>query len=436
MGFLSYHALLLARLPLKRGLMFYRHMSELARFRALPPDQQRLRQLELLDSILRFAARTNFYQPLCDQHHSDDAIELLKSFPYLEKETVRARPDDFATYAFPTIPAHTSGTTGTPLRLRRALGSIAREEAGFITWYRSAGWPPEDTMIVMRGDLVAPVERRQPPYGLRDLIGNRLVLSTYHLSDAAMSWYLAAIQSSGARFLSAYPSAAFILADYLSRNELAPLGLRAVFLASETVQDGQKSVIEKFLGPVHAHYGSAERVCWMTTCSAGHYHEDTSYGFSEFAPLGEGMFEIIATGLTNNAMPLIRYRTGDIAVAPFTWDQFCPCGKPGPGCKQIVGRVDDLLVTPDHRRIGRLDHVFKGVAHVVAAQIIQHAPDRVEMRVIRADGYSAEDEAGIARNFAARVGPDVRLEFTYLVQMPRTAAGKFRAVVSRLPAQP
>jgi phenylacetate-CoA ligase len=285
-------------------------------------------------------------------------------------------------------------------------------------------------MVVLRGDLVCPVMRPTPPFGVHDSIGRRLVLSSYHMSDAALPWYCEQIRARAYAFLSAYPSSAYVLADFLRRSGAEPMGLRAVFLASETLYEYQREVIEALLGPVRAHYGNAERTTWMTTCRAGRYHEDPSYGYTEYVPCGEGAYEIVATGFINRAMPLIRYRTGDVALEPFGWGKACECGSLLPGCQAVIGRVDDLVVTPDGRRIGRLDHVFKGVAHVIAAQIVQHRPDAVTIRVVRDHNYAPGDEADIRRHFAERAGTDIKVDVVYEPALPRTPQGKFRAVIS------
>ena len=430
MGFIKYNLAMLAHHAVKRSPLFQRSMAAIIEHRACEPEEQRGRQLLLLEQALASAARAPHYLPMfAKAMEIDNPIEVLKALPYLDKDSLRRAPRAFRTTAF-SVPAYTSGTTGTPLLLRRSLSCIAREAAGFFSWYQSAGWHPGDLMAVLRGDLVVPVNRVIPPFGLRDYVEDRLVLSSYHLSDRTLPWYIGMIRGSGARFLSAYPSSAFVLADFMRRNAEDPLALDAVFLASETVHDEHKALIEQFIGPVHSHYGMAERVCWMTSCSAGCYHEDTQYGYTEYVPIGEGLYEIVATGLINRAMPLLRYRTGDLAFAPFGWEYRCACGKSGPGCAHIVGRVDDLFVTADGRKIGRLDHVFKGVRHVIAAQIVQREPGVAEIRIMRDAGYSDRDESELRDRLAARAGSGLHITCTYLGHLPRTQNGKFRAVVS------
>ena len=396
-------------------------------------ETRHVESIRKLSQILLVAKKSVYYREmLAGYSKKRNPIDFLKTLPYLEKEALRARPELFLTGEKIKISAHTSGTTGTPLRLWRSPHSIAREEAGFFSWYCQAGWRPGWLMVVLRGDLVVPIEQQTPPFGVRDFIGKRLVLSSYHMSDVTLPWYVDAIRSSGGIFMSAYPSSAAILADYLWRKGKRPLRMKAVFLASETVTQEQIDLIREFVGPVHVQYGMAERVSWMTTCQAGCYHEDTSYGFTEYAPLGDDRYEIVATGFINEAQPLVRYQTGDIAIGPFGWKDRCECGAHGPGCRQILGRADDLFILPDGRKIGRLDHVFKGVPHIVAAQIVQHDLHNVEIVVVPDVHYEQEVEKIIRAKFLERTSNDLAIKFTYRSSLPRSASGKFRAVVSQV----
>ena len=433
MGTLSYNLKMLWRLFGKRNPEFHRQVNELAEWRDLDTETRHVEQISKLAHTLMAAKKSVYYRDMLSNFGGkQNAIDFLKTLPYLEKEALRARPELFLTGEKMTVAAHTSGTTGTPLQLRRSLRSIAREEAGFFSWYCQAGWRPGWPMIVLRGDLVVPQERETPPFGVHDFIGRRWVLSSYHMSDVTLPWYIDTIRSSGSIFMSAYPSSAYILAEYIWRKGLRPFGMKAVFLASETVNQEQIDLISEFIGPVHVQYGMAERVCWMTTCQAGCYHEDTSYGFTEYAPLGDDRYEIVATSFINDAQPLIRYQTGDIAIGPFGWKDRCECGAMGPGCRQIIGREDDLFHLPDGRKIGRLDHVFKAVPHIVAAQIIQHDLYHTEIVIVPDVHYEQSYEKIIRAKFTERTSADIALQFTYRSFLPRTARGKFRAVVSKI----
>ncbi len=60
-------------------------------------------------------------------------------------------------------------------------------------------------------------------------------------------------------------------------------------------------------------------------------------------PLGEGeKGELVLTPLTKEALPLIRYRTGDITF--LLEDEKCSCGRTHPKIHRILGRSDDMVV--------------------------------------------------------------------------------------------
>ena len=51
--------------------------------------------------------------------------------------------------------------------------------------------------------------------------------------------------------------------------------------------------------------------------------------------------ELVLTSLTKEAMPLIRYRTGDITMV---LEDECPCGRTHTRLDKFLGRVDDMLI--------------------------------------------------------------------------------------------
>jgi len=59
-------------------------------------------------------------------------------------------------------------------------------------------------------------------------------------------------------------------------------------------------------------------------------------------PVGEGeRGELVVTTLTKEAMPLIRWKTGDITIME---EEKCNCGRTHPRIMRILGRADDMLI--------------------------------------------------------------------------------------------
>jgi len=62
----------------------------------------------------------------------------------------------------------------------------------------------------------------------------------------------------------------------------------------------------------------------------------------EGEPVGEGeKGELVVTTLSKEALPLIRWKTGDITIME---DEKCPCGRTHPRILRILGRADDMII--------------------------------------------------------------------------------------------
>jgi phenylacetate-CoA ligase len=128
-------------------------------------------------------------------------------------------------------------------------------------------------------------------------------------------------------------------------------------------------------------------------------------------------------------MPFIRYDVGDTAI----WqDISCDCGRETKVIKQIEGRVEDFIITPENRKISRFDYIFKDTEGIKEAQVIQKERGHIIIRIIPRENYSKKTEDLLLREIRARISLSIGVKFEYVDQIPREANGKFRAVVSEL----
>ena len=147
------------------------------------------------------------------------------------------------------------------------------------------------------------------------------------------------------------------------------------------------------------------------------------------SPLGpQEPGQLVVTGLLAEEMPLIRYRIGDRGALS---DELCSCGRGLPLLQSIEGRSDDLILTPDGRRVGRLDPIFKADIAIREAQIVQESLQHITVRLVPTQGYTPADGEAIIQALRQRVG-DMAVSLEPVAEIPRGPNGKFRAVVSRL----
>ncbi len=101
---------------------------------------------------------------------------------------------------------------------------------------------------------------------------------------------------------------------------------------------------------------------------------------------------------------------------------------------EIQGRIEDYIVTPPGRRIGRIDHAFKDAVHVKESQIVQECINSITVKLITRPGYSSNSEKKLMRELRFRLGPEIEINFEYVNEIPRMPNGKFRAVISKIPS--
>jgi phenylacetate-CoA ligase len=390
-------------------------------------DRMRAYQDDRLREILSICSRhVPYYVDLFRRERLDPQRlaprELLAQIPPLEKSEVRGNPERFRnqkTHRLLLHKAYTSGTTGASLLCWRDLDSINFENATIWRQRRWAGLGFADRRVTLRWELPVPTSRTSPPYWRYDAAQRDLIMSTYHLGPRSAPDYAAALTAFDPQVLEGYPSALALLARLFREMGIESFPVRAIITTAETLLDSQRDIIEDVFGAtVFDHYGSAERTAKIFACEQGSYHVQPDYSIIEFV---DG--EIVGTPLFNHAFPLLRYRSGDLAV-PATQEN-CSCGRLAfPVVKEIHGRRDSYVVTPEGRVIGHLGHIYEEVEHVMEGQIVQESEDRIVLRVVRESGYRPDDEALLLKQARDLLGPAMDIQVAYVEKIPRTARGK------------
>ena len=158
----------------------------------------------------------------------------------------------------------------------------------------------------------------------------------------------------GTTLLACTPSYALFIAETMKEMGIEPkdLALRAGVFGAEPWSERMRGEIEKALGiKAFDIYGLSEiigpGVASECECQNGlHINEDHFYAeiidpvSCQPLPHGE-KGELVLTTLTKEGMPMLRYRTRDLAVldpAP------CDCGRSLIRMSKVLGRSDDMLI--------------------------------------------------------------------------------------------
>jgi phenylacetate-CoA ligase len=260
----------------------------------------------------------------------------------------------------------------------------------------------------------------------------------HHVTPSKIADIVGFLNRHDAVYFSGYPSILHALAALgLEQGLTLQRRPRYVVTGAESLLEHQRTAIETFTGArITDQYGFSEACGNAAACPAGAYHEDFELGLIECVdpvtlPDGNVAGKIVCTGFANPWFPFIRYEVGDQGVwAPD--DYQCPCGRKSRVLMRIEGRLEDYVLTPEGRRIARFDYVFKDTERVREVQVVQERLGEVILKVVRRSGYSATDEDFIRREMQRWISPALATKFDYVEHIPRTKAGKFRAVHSLL----
>jgi phenylacetate-CoA ligase len=366
-------------------------------------------------------------------------LDDLLSLPRLDKESIRRNPESFIDKHCTDTKLHTylsSGSTGTPLAIKLSSATQQRWSAAYETRCRNlAGVNFKMSRAMIGGRVVVPKSDSKPPYWRYNAVERQLYMSAFHISPSNAEHYSEALNQYQPDYLVGYASGHYFLARMISEQQLKIYQPKAVLTSSEKLTQEMRNTIEHaYRCSVYDAYSGVEACCLASECEHHSLHISPDVGIIELldehgrrvSPGQQG--EIVATGLLNFDQPLIRYRTGDIAVLS---PEQCECGRGMPILKELVGRLEDTVIGPDGREMVRFHGIFVGLPSIREGQVIQESHSKFRLRLSVDPDFSEQDRKVIGKRFKERLGNiDLRIEIVDFIE--RSEGGKFKAVISNL----
>jgi len=412
-----------------------------------PRARRLLREFDALDAAAREAWRRSRTQRILAAARATDygrrvgVPESLADWPLLEKPALRERPADFlARPAFLSVSAATSGTTGMPLQLRRSFECVAYEQAVIDHLMEIGGADRHCRAAVLRGDDIKDPRDREAPFWRLTHGGRRMVFSSNHLDAATLPHFVAALREYAPEVIFAYPTVLESLCSLMLEHG-DELHVPLTMCGSEVLTPATSQIARRALHTrVLAWYGQAERVAWAQGNPEDGFRFLGSYSVNELQRVespddrpvdGTETYELIGTGLWNEAMPLVRYRTGDqVRLRQGSDPRAVAAGVET--FHSVIGRSGDYLVAPSGARLMGIDHIPRNVPHLVRTQFIQESADSITLLVVPAPGFDEECRRMLLQHAALKLPPSMKVRIETTTQLVRNASGKAPLVVRQV----
>jgi phenylacetate-CoA ligase len=402
----------------------------LARTHRWRSDRIRRYQEAALRRMLEHALATvPYYRGLGLDRSPAGGAEALGAFPVLTKALVQEHSDNLLSRSYARGRLHvsrSSGSTGQPtstwfdvdawaltkhaLKLRRTLSGIER--------------PPYRVLIVGEEPASATLGLHRPLAGVCRVSIHDSVEE--HL-DAVMRFRPTGIYAA--------PSWLVELAEAAQRRGITPPPPRAIWSSSEVLTPAAREAIgHAFRCGVTDVYGSSEFKEVAVECSHGRLHVNFESSYVEIQRNARNdLGSILITSLVNRAMPLIRYKIGDLGRLT---DGDCPCGSSVPWLERLAGREVDLIDLPNGRRISPylLSTIIESDRAIARYQLRQLSPHGVEVCYRLRPGAPDLDCSRLERRLGDAVGGLLSFSLARVERLEATTAGKHRILI-RAPEQ-
>jgi phenylacetate-CoA ligase len=261
----------------------------------------------------------------------------------------------------------------------------------------------------------------------------------HHITDDYMASFLLQYKKFRPSMIKCFPNSLMVFADFIKRKGIGLSPVRSISCTGENLYVHQRKLFEEtFGGEVFEKVGTRESGVFVCEC---HLHKGL-HVFTEGVVLeilnkdgqpaepGE-IGQVIITDLFNRAMPLIRYKIGDMATA--SNGRICDCGNPLPLIEKLLGRDRDIILDSyGNPKPGYLfTEVILDMNLSAQFQVVQPAKDSLVVKIVK-ENIAGLDVAKLKVEFQEIVGPLVNIEFNFVTEIPRDPSGKYGYVVSKL----
>lgn len=388
-----------------------------------------------LGVFLNNVKNTPAYSSVFSQNPDLNGKELLEKFPIVGKIELKQHLKEYINKGCtePMFTATTSGTTGGGLVFPCTNSSDYKKWAVWWRYRRALGIQLDTWCAWFGGKRIIDPNSRKPPFWRINRPGKQVMFSSLHLTLDTVESYRDEIDQRKLPWVHGYPSHIAKFAGMVIDRGLQPLShVKYVTTGAENVLGNQIELMKKVFpnALIRQHYGLAEGVANFSQDVDGNWHIDDDYAYVEFIPVSEGnpnICRIVGTSIWNEAFPLIRYDTGDIATIQRESDGSIKV-------LSVDGRSGNVLKGPDGFEINeaRLSIVLHDFNNIMESQFHQKTLTDIDLLIVRNHLYNEKDETQLKKNIAENFDRRINVNIKYVDSIQRTAAGKLKLVISDL----
>lgn len=272
-------------------------------------------------------------------------------------------------------------------------------------------------------------------YNLRKMPWKKKQMKTFEVRKP-MEEIVGALNDFQPSMLGCYPSALQLIAGEQEAGRLH-IHPAIIMTGGENLTEDVRDYLSRVFGCwVQTNYSCTEGGTVACECQSHHFHVNEDWVILESVdennqpvPFGTQSSKVLLTNLYNRICPFIRFEITDRIVMHNT---VCSCGRPGLWLT-LEGRTDDILVFSNNIRIAPMNLYaeLKEVHSIKRFQLIQKAPDFLELRLIAEEPQTAFLEARERLQcYLHSNGVDAEILYSEKAPEANPVSGKFKHIIA------
>ena len=366
---------------------------------------------------------------------------LLSDFPIATKEMYRNREEIWISSLFNSknlIVEKSSGSSGIQGKVYMTKMESMRSLAHQTYLWSWSGYEPGQRLLQLgitpnRGILKT----------IKDFFFRVTYKQAFNLDPTDVLKTLKYVErKSSSMIFGGYASGLYEYSNLAKRYGIKNVKFKSIISWGDKMFDHYRTSIEaQFDTKVYDTYGCTEGLMIAGQCEYQSYHILSPHVYIEILddddnPVPDGkMGHVVITRLDAFAMPLIRYKLGDLAIKAACTES-CQCGRPFPMLKKIIGRDTDLVKTPTGKTL--IVHFFTGVLEHITEieqfQVVQYTTQEFEIR------YLTKQPSEVIKNLLLKLhnelevkaAESLNIRFTQVDIIPPSPSGKPQIIVSHI----
>jgi phenylacetate-CoA ligase len=399
--------------------------------------------LQVLRNRIRYAAKTTpYYGDLFSSVgfdlNDDFGFDDFSKLPILDREKISEAGDALISSGVKReqrIRDSTGGSTGAPTHIWKGPLEIGWLESGIEFAFERLGVRRSARIAFFWGHHLDPVMSDSFGARLRSYLLNQRYFDCFRLSPEVFADYHHKFEEYAPDCIVAYATALGHFAEYLAAAGIKPRNYpKTCFVTgAEKLLPKHRDAVEQVFGPnrpVYERYGGRDFGAIATQFEPKRslaFDVDWTWALVE-PETNDPLSPVLVTKLHADAMPLIRYRVGDIA----RWPSGSSSGNPAHRIEEVIGREVDRVWLKDGSWVhgNEVPHLLKDFP-VREFSLVQEKDYQVQLSLVPRDGFGNEHVAKIKKALSLNL-VDLKVDVIIVDNVQRTRSNKWRPVSTKV----